>query len=62
MKFKSKIGILIAGTLLALAGINLIVDSTTTKNLGAVLTLTGVFTNIVVLLILIKNENMMSDL
>ena len=62
MKIKNKIVVLIMGTLLALAGINLIVDSVATKNLGAVLALTGVLSNIVVLLILMKSENSMSDL
>ncbi|MCF0058150.1 hypothetical protein [Dyadobacter sp. CY356] len=62
MKIKNKIVLLITGTLLALAGINLIIDSSTTKNFGVILALSGVLTDIAVLIILIKNEKWLSEL
>ncbi|GLU53336.1 hypothetical protein [Dyadobacter frigoris] len=62
MKLQNKIGLLLIGTILALAGINLIIDSETTKNFGAVLALAGVLTDIVVLITLLKNEKWLAKL
>ena len=61
MKLKNKVALLITGTLLALAGMNFISDSETTKNFGLILALVGILTDIVVLLTLIKNENWLSE-
>lgn len=61
MKLKNKIILLITGSLFALAGINLILHSLTTKNFGVILALTGVLTDIVVLINLIKQENWITE-
>ncbi|WP_159468219.1 hypothetical protein [Dyadobacter sp. 3J3] len=62
MKLKNKIIVLITATLLALAGINLILNSASTKNFGVILALAGILTNIVVLVIMLKNEKWLSEL
>ena len=62
MKLKNKIVVLLMGALLILAGLNLILDSAATKNLGAVLALTGVSTDIIILLLFIKQEKWLSKI
>ena len=61
MKLKNKISLLIAGTLLSLAGLNLIIDSEATKNIGAFLALTGVLTDIIVLVLFMKQEKWVNE-
>ncbi|MDQ6482553.1 hypothetical protein [Dyadobacter sp. LHD-138] len=61
MKLKNKISLLIAGTLLSLAGLNLILDSDATRSIGAILALTGVLTNIIVLVLLMKQEKWLHE-
>ncbi|MCF2442707.1 hypothetical protein L0657_01970 [Dyadobacter sp. CY345] len=62
MKLKNKIVVLLMGALLILAGLNLILDSASTKNLGAVLALTGVSIDIIILLLFIKQEKWLSEI
>lgn len=62
MKLKNKIIVLLIGTLLILAGLNLILDSAATKNLGAVLALTGVSVDIIILLLFIKQDKWLSKI
>jgi len=62
MKLKNKVGLLIAGTILLLAGLNLIIDSASTKNAGALMALTGVSTDIIILLLFIKQEKWLSKI
>jgi hypothetical protein len=61
MKLKNKISLLIAGTLLSLAGLNLIIDSEATRNIGAILALTGVLTDIIVLVLFMKQEKWVNE-
>lgn len=61
MKLKNKISLLIAGTLLSLAGLNLILDSEETGSIGAILALTGVVTDIIVLVLLMKEEKWLHE-
>ena len=62
MKLKNKVGLLIAGTILLLAGLNLIIDSASTKNAGALMALAGVSTDIFVLLLFIKQGKWLSKI
>ncbi|SEJ50349.1 hypothetical protein SAMN04487995_5057 [Dyadobacter koreensis] len=62
MKLKNKIIVLLIGALLILAGLNLILDSAATKNLGTILALTGVSVDIVILLLFIKQEKWLSKI
>jgi len=61
MKLKNKISLLVTGTLLSLAGLNLIIDSETTRSIGAIIALTGVLTDIVVLVLLMKEEKWLNE-
>ena len=61
MKLKNKISLLIAGTLLSLAGLNLIIDSEATRNIGAILAITGVLTDIIVLVLFMKQEKWVNE-
>jgi hypothetical protein len=61
MKLKNKISLLIAGTLLILAGLNLIIDSEATKNTGAILAITGVLTDIIILVLFMKQEKWVNE-
>jgi len=61
MKLKNKISLLVTGTLLSLAGLNLIIDSETTRSIGAIIALTGVLTDIVVLVLLMKEEKWLKE-
>lgn len=61
MTLKNKIGFIVAGTLLSLLGLNLIIDSQATRSIGAILALTGVLTDIVVLILFIRQEKWLHE-
>ena len=62
MNLKNKVGLLIAGAVFMLAGLNLIIDSASTKNAGALMALAGVSTDILVLLLFIKQGKWLSKI
>lgn len=62
MKLKNKVGLLIAGAVLLLAGLNLIIDSASSKNTGALMALAGVTTDIIILVLFIKQEKWLSKI
>jgi len=62
MKLKNKVGLLIAGAILLLAGLNLIIDSASMKNAGALMALAGVSIDIIILVHFITQEKWLSKI
>jgi len=62
MKLKNKVGLLIAGAILLLAGLNLIIDSASTRNTGVFIALAGVSIDIIILVHFITQEKWLSKI
>jgi hypothetical protein len=62
MNLKIKISLLIIGTVLSMAGLNLLLGSDSAKNTGAVIALSGVFIDIIAVVLIMAQEKWLDEI
>ena len=61
MNLKIKISLLLLGTVLSMVGLNLLLGSDPAKNAGAVIALSGVFIDIIAVVLVLAQEKWLDE-